>query len=162
MDGKEITKIIFEILHFIDSTKFIASSLSNLVNNFSEGIHRIKYRYGHNDKKWETCGIKYKYCDSFVEYINLKGDLIEYKRLCCNKNHQQKFDEKLKERFFNTHKYSNPGNNKFLSLLWKGVYLYEYMNDWEKFKEKLLPEKEDFYSHLNMEDITDAGYTHAK
>ena len=36
------------------------------------------------------------------------------------------------------------------------------MNDWEKFKEKLLPEKEDFYSHLNMEDITDADYTHAK
>ena len=25
-----------------------------------------------------------------------------------------------------------------------------------------LPEKEDFYSHLNMEDITDADYTHEK
>ena len=25
-----------------------------------------------------------------------------------------------------------------------------------------LPEKEQFYSHLNMEDITDAGYAHAK
>ena len=27
---------------------------------------------------------------------------------------------------------------------------YEYMNDWEKFNETLLPEKEDFYGHLNM------------
>ena len=32
------------------------------------------------------------------------------------------------------------------------------MDDWEKFDETSLPEKENFYSHLNMEDITDAGY----
>ena len=36
------------------------------------------------------------------------------------------------------------------------------MDDWEKFNERSLPEKEDFYSHLNMEDITDADYVHAK
>ena len=36
------------------------------------------------------------------------------------------------------------------------------MGDWEKFNETLLPEKEDFHSHLNMEDITDANYTHTK
>ena len=36
----------------------------------------------------------------------------------------------------------------------------KYINDWEKFNETLLLEKEDFYSHLNMEDITDANYTH--
>ena len=29
----------------------MASSLSNLVNNLSEGIHRIKCKFGHNDKK---------------------------------------------------------------------------------------------------------------
>ena len=45
----------------------MASSLSNLVNDFSEGIHKIKYKYGHYDKKCETCGIKYKYCDCFLE-----------------------------------------------------------------------------------------------
>ena len=32
----------------------------------------------------------------------------------------------------------------------------------KKFNETLLPEKEDFYSHLNMEDVTDADYTHTK
>ena len=36
------------------------------------------------------------------------------------------------------------------------------MDDREKFNETLLPEKEDFYSHLNMEDISDADYTYAK
>ena len=36
------------------------------------------------------------------------------------------------------------------------------MDDWEKFNEMSLPEKEDFCSHLNMEDITDADYWHAK
>ena len=36
------------------------------------------------------------------------------------------------------------------------------MGDWEKFNEISLLEKEDFYSHLNMEVITDADYVHAK
>ena len=36
------------------------------------------------------------------------------------------------------------------------------MDEWEKFNEISFPEEEDFYSHLNMEDITDADYTHAK
>ena len=32
------------------------------------------------------------------------------------------------------------------------------MDDWKKFNEVPLPEKEDFYIHLNMEDTTDADY----
>ena len=36
------------------------------------------------------------------------------------------------------------------------------MDDWEKFSQISLPEKEDFYSHLNMEGITDADYVHTK
>ena len=36
------------------------------------------------------------------------------------------------------------------------------MDNWEKFKETRLPEKKPFYSYLNMEDITDADYAHAK
>ena len=35
------------------------------------------------------------------------------------------------------------------------------MDVWEKFNETLLPEKEDFCSHKNMEDIS-ADYAHAK
>ena len=92
----------------------MASSFLNLVNNLSEGIHKIKCKYRHNDKKCEISGFKYKYWDCFHRYINFKDDLIEYKCLCCNKNYQHKFDEKLKERFFNTYKLSNRDNNGFV------------------------------------------------
>ena len=43
-----------------------------------------------------------------------------------------------------------------------GVYPYEYLDDWERFNKTSLPEKEDFYSYLNMEDCTDSDYTHAE
>ena len=75
----------------------MASSLSNLANNLSEGLHRIKCKLGHADKKCETCGIKCKYCECFLEYTNFKDDLIEYKCLSCNNSYQRKFNEKLKE-----------------------------------------------------------------
>ena len=54
----------------------MASSLSNLVNNLSEGIHRIKCKFGHGGKKCEICGIKYEYCNCFLENTNFKDDLI--------------------------------------------------------------------------------------
>ena len=47
-------------------------------------------------------------------------------------------------------------------MLRKGVYPYEYIDDWEKFNETSLPEEDDFHSHLDMEDLTDVDYTHAK
>ena len=46
-------------MQFIDSTRFMASSLSNLVNNLAEGVHRIKCKYGHDNKNCEICEIKY-------------------------------------------------------------------------------------------------------
>ena len=60
---------------------------------------------------------------------NFKGYLIEYKYLCCNKSYQRKLDEKLKERYFNTYKFSNHDNNKFILVLRKGFYPYECMDD---------------------------------
>ena len=36
------------------------------------------------------------------------------------------------------------------------------MDEWEKFNETTLPEKDEFYSNLNMEDNTDANYIHVK
>ena len=51
--------------------------------------------------------------------------------------------------------------NKFIFLLIRGVYPNEYMDDWENFNETL-PEKEDFYSNLKVEEITDADYIHIK
>ena len=60
-----------------------------------------------------------------------------------------------KKRFKNTFQFPNNNINKFIQLLRKGVCPYEYMDNWEKVTETKLPEKEEFYSNLNMEDITD-------
>ena len=70
--------------------------------------------------------------------------------MCCNK----KLNEKLKKRVFNTYKLSNLDDIKFILSLQKDAYPHECMDDW-KFVE-------DFYSQLNMEDITDADYAHTK
>ena len=47
----------------------------------------------------------------------------------------------LKEQFLNTYKYSNHDDNKFILLLRKGIYCYEYMDNWEQFNETSLPKK---------------------
>ena len=64
--------------------------------------------------------------------------------------------------FFNIYKFSNRDNNKFFLWLRKGDSPYDYMDDQQKFNETSLPEKEHFYSHLNMGDITDKDYVHTK
>ena len=46
-------------------------------------------------------------------------------------------------------------------LLRKGVYPYEYMDDWDRFNEEKLPNKSDFYCSLNMEDISAIDYRYA-
>ena len=43
----------------------------------------------------------------------------------------------------------------------KGVYPYDYMNSWDRFNETKLPKKEDFYSQLYEENITDKDYARA-
>ena len=47
-------------------------------------------------------------------------------------------------------------------MLLKDIYPYEYMDNWEIFNETSLPETEDSWNHLNMEDITDTDYEHPK
>ena len=93
----------------------------------------------------------------FFEYESVKENSIKYKCLSCNKKYSNKIDEELKNRFKNTFKFSNNDINRFILLLRKCVYSYEYMDEWEKFNETLFSKKEEFYSNLNMEDITDAN-----
>ena len=78
-NGEGITKTISYRVPFIDNTIFMESSLSNLVNYFAEGIHKIKCKYGYDNKKCKTCGIKYKDREFCLEYTNIKHDLIECK-----------------------------------------------------------------------------------
>ena len=45
-------------------------------------------------------------------------------------------------------------------IIQKGIYPYEYMDEWERFNETKLPDKEKFYSSLNDEHITEEQYEH--
>ena len=71
------------------------------------------------------------------------------------------FNKELMKRFASTYELCNNDLNKCILLLRKGVYPYEYVENWERFSEISLPSREDFYSNLNMEDISDIDYRHA-
>ena len=123
----------------------MATLLSNVVANLAEGIHKIKY----------------KDCNCFLEYESVRNNLIKYKCLSCNKVYSNKLDKKLKDRF-RTHLSILIMISINLFYCQGNVFSLWCMDDWEKFNEKTLPEIEEFYIKLNMEDITDADYMHAK
>ena len=78
----------------------------------------------------------------------------------CKQNYEKDFNKELIKRLANTYEFCNNNLNKFILLLRKGVYPYEYMDNWERFDEPSLPNKESFYSNLNMENIDDINYRH--
>ena len=93
----ETVSLYFEI-RFIDSFKFLQTSLANLVGNLqSDDFHNTK--------------------EIFKENVDL--------------------------------------------LTRKGIYPYDYVSSIERLSETQLPPKEQFYSNLNDEDITDDDYHHA-
>ena len=120
-------------------------SLSKLVDNLSEGIH--------NNKCVD--------CSSCLDYIKIKNEKLLLKCFNCNTYYKKKFNKNLIKKFRNTYIFCDNDINKFVLLLRKGVYPCEYVDNWEKFDETSLPNKEDFYSNLNMEDINDIDYRHA-
>ena len=123
-DSKENVVTICYKIKFIDTARFMA----DLVNNLTEEVNKIKF-------KDRNC---------FLEYESFKDNLINYPCLSCNKDYSNKIYEELKNPFNNTFKISNNDINKFILLLRKCVYLYELMDDWEKFNETTLPEKQNF------------------
>ena len=71
---------------FIDSARSMENSLSNVADNFTEGIHEIKQRN----------------CDSFLKYESVKDHLVTYKWLSFNKDYSYKLmGEELKKRLKN-------------------------------------------------------------
>ena len=88
-------------LRFIDSFKFMSSSLDSLVNNLARGNNE----------------------------------------------------------FFGFEDYNE---SQYKLLIGKGIYPYEYMNDWNRLKETTLSPKEAFYSKLNMSGASDRDYEHAR
>ena len=143
IENKKID-ITYEI-KFIDSFRFMATSLSKLVDNLTENVH--------NDK-CDKC--KSNFC--FVRAMN---ETLLFKCIDCEKEYEKGFNKELLERFSNTYEFCGNDLNKFLFLLRKGVYPYEYMDGWNRFNEKALPGKESFYSSLTMEDISETDYANA-
>ena len=117
-----------------------------IVDNLSAGIH--------NNKCFD--------CKSNLDYVRItKNKKLLLKCFNCNIYYKKKFNNDLIKKFKNTYSFCDNDLNKFVLLLRKGVYPYEYMDSWERFSETSLPSKEDFYSKLNMEDIGDIDYRHA-
>ena len=86
----------------------MSSSLSNLADNLSDGLHNIK-------------SIDY---DLIINIISAeKDDLLIFNFLKCSKNHKKHFNKELINKFANTYEFSNRDINKFILLLQKGVYL---------------------------------------
>ena len=141
-NGKTITYKI----KFIDSFRFMSSSLSNLVDNLSEGLHR--------DKCTD--------CKSCPDYMITKDDQLIFRCFECKKNYKKDFNNELIKRFVNLYEFCNEDINKCILFLRKGVYPYKHIDSWERFDETSLPDKEAFYSSLNMENITDVDCRHAK
>ena len=123
----------------------MATSLSTLVDNLTDNIHKDK------------C-IKCKSNLCFVRAINEK---LIFKCIDCEEEYEKEINKELIERFANTYKFCDNNLNKFIMLLRKGAYPYEYIDGWDKFNEKIIPSKELFYSNLTLENISETDYAHA-
>ena len=125
-------------IKFIDSYRFMP--LSRLIDNLSEGIH--------NNKCVD--------CESNLDYVQItKNEKLILECFNCKQRYRKKFNKEAIKRFASVYEFCNKD-----LLLRKGVYPYEYMDNWERFNETSLPSKESFYSNLNMENIDDIDYRH--
>ena len=106
----------------------MSSSLLNLVGNLSEGLHNNK-----------CTG-----CKSCLDYMSIKIDQLIFRCFHCKKNYKKHFNKELLKRFANIYEFCDRGINKFILLLRKSFYSYEYMDSWERFDEALLPMKKIF------------------
>ena len=115
-DNDKIKKISYKI-KFIDSYRFMSTSLSNLVYNLSAGLY--------NDKCTN--------CKSYLDYMTTKDQQLIFRCFRGKKNYEQDVNKELIQRFENIYEFCNGDLNKFILLLIKCVYPYEYMDSWERF-----------------------------
>ena len=121
-------KTITYKLKFIDSFKFMSTSLSSLVDNLSEICK----------KECKGCEERRK-VKSVCNFTGLKNNKLNYECKECKKRWLKPVNGLIKN-FPNIHQFCNGDINKFVLLLRKGVYPYEYMDSWETFDEISLPD----------------------
>ena len=141
----------------------MSSSLSKLVDNLSEGIHNNKCADCKSNLDYIKITTKPTAEPSALARSSLerKNEKLILECYNCKLRYRKKFNKELTKRFASTYEICNNDLNKFVLLLRKGVYPYEYADTWERFSEISLPSKEDFYSNLNMGDISDIDYRYA-
>ena len=84
-DGNDkMTKISYKI-KFIDSFRFMSSSLSNFVDNLSEGLY--------SDKCTD--------CKSCLDYMTTKNEQLLFRCFECKDNYEKDFNKELIKRFAN-------------------------------------------------------------
>ena len=94
----------------------MSSSLSSLIDNLSDGFHC--------DKCID--------CECCLDYMITKDDELIFRCFECKKNYQKDFNKDLINIFANTYEFCNKGINKFILLLRKGIYSYEYIDSTEE------------------------------
>ena len=84
------------------------SSLSNLVDNLSEGLH--------SDKCTD--------CKSCLDYMSIKDNQLTFRCFECKKNYKKDFNKELIRKFASIYEFCNEDINTFIFLLRKGIYPY--------------------------------------
>ena len=147
---KYLAFMLGQHLVFIDSFQFMSSSLENLVKNITKCGKCDACNPGNCIKRIvdsEDHIMQHKTSFSCGECINCKNS----SKSCMKLNHG------------NLIYTSKEFEGEQLSLMTKkGVYPYDYMNSFKKFEDSRLPKKEDFFSIMNNEHITDEEYQHAQ
>ena len=90
----------------------MSTSLSSLVDNLSDGFH---------------CN-KCIDCKSSLDYMITRDDQLIFRCFECKKNYQKVFNEDLINRFASTYEFCDKDINRFILLLRKGIYPYEYID----------------------------------
>ena len=122
----------YKKLRFLDSYRFFTKGLADIAKSLKEfPILEEEFKdYEIDDKELEK---------SIKDYISNDKNLNELHRK-DNKKYQERKEE-IK-------------NDKYFLLKQKGYYPYEYIDSFEKFKEKQLPTIDKWFSTLKQENIT--------